>query len=341
MSAPYRIDVHHHLVPRFWAEAISSHGGDPSDRDSPAWSPAASLAFMDTQQIATAVLSLDASGATGWQGEARRDMARRVNEFGAELVAWRPDRFGSFATLPLPDIDTALHELEYAFDTLGADGVVLLSNYAGRYLGDPVFDPFWAELDRREAVVFIHPAKPAIPVIEGVPVPIVDYPFDTTRTAVHLVMNGVMARCPQVKIILSHAGSFLPYHAHRFAELASVVRTDESPPADLLESFRSFYFDTALSSSPVLLRALQSFALPAHILYGSDFPYTPAPVGAFITAELDGFEGLTPRTRVEINSSAARTLFAGLAPGHDTAPQSHRSAAHVSRRLSALLTSFQ
>ena len=151
ISAPYRIDVHHHLVPPFWAETSSSHGGDPSGWGGRAWSPAASLGFMDTQQIATAVLSLDASGATSWQVEPRRDMARRVNEFGAELVAWRPDRFGSFATLPLPDIDTALRELEYAFDTLGADGVVLLSNYAGRYLGDPVFDPLWAELDRREA----------------------------------------------------------------------------------------------------------------------------------------------------------------------------------------------
>jgi 6-methylsalicylate decarboxylase len=312
MSAPYRIDVHHHLVPPFWAETSSSHGGEPSGWGGRAWSPAASLGFMDTQQIATAVLSLDASGAISWQVEPRRDMARRVNEFGAELVAWRPDRFGSFATLPLPDIDTALRELEYAFDTLGADGVVLLSNYAGRYLGDPVFDPLWTELDRREAVVFIHPAKPVIPVIEGVPVPIVDYPFDTTRTAVHLVMNGVMARCPQVKIILSHAGGFLPYHAHRFAELASVVRTDVSPPADLLENFRSFYFDTALSSGPALLRALQNFALPGHILYGSDFPYAPATVGASFTAELDAFEGLTPRTRVEINSSAARSLFAWL-----------------------------
>jgi predicted TIM-barrel fold metal-dependent hydrolase len=314
MSAPYRIDVHHHLVPPFWVETSSRHCGDPSGRNSPAWSPAALLAFMDTQQIATAVLSLDASSATGWQGEAGRDTARRVNELGAELVAWRPDRFGSFATLPLPDIDAALREIEYAFDTLGADGVVLLSNYAGRYLGDPVFDPLWAELDRREAVVFVHPAKPPIPVMEGVPAPIVDYPFDTTRTAVLLVMNGVMARCTQVKIILSHAGGFLPYHAHRFAELASIVRTDVSASTGLLENFRSFYFDTALSSSPALLCALRSFALPAH---------------------------LTPRTRVETNSSAARALFAGLAVQHDTAPWSRRSAAHVSCRLSALLTSFQ
>jgi 6-methylsalicylate decarboxylase len=312
VAHPDRIDVHHHLVPSFWAEALPSHGGDPSGWRSPVWSPDSSLAFMDAQRIATAVLSLTAPGVTGWQGAARRDMARRVNEFAAGLVAQRPDRFGAFATLPLPDIDAALRELEYAFDTLGADGVILLSSYADHYLGDPAFGPIWAELERRQAVVFVHPAKPAIPVIEGIPGPIVDYPFDTTRTAVQLVLNGVVARSPRVKIILSHAGGFLPYAAHRFAELASAVRTNVPAAADLLESFRSFYFDTALSSSPASLLALQGFARQGHILYGSDFPYAPAAVGASFTAKLDAFDGLAPRTRVEINRSAAHTLFAAV-----------------------------
>jgi predicted TIM-barrel fold metal-dependent hydrolase len=312
MTRPDRIDVHHHLVPPFWAEALPSHGGDPSGWSSPAWSPDSSLAFMDARQIATAVLSLTAPGVNGWQGIARRHMARRVNEFAAGLVAQRPDRFGSFATLPLPDIGPALHELEYALDTLGADGVVLLSNYAGHYLGDPAFGPLWAELDRRAAVVFVHPAKPAIPAIDGMPGPIVDYPFDTTRTAVQLVLNGVIARCPRVKIILSHAGGFLPYAAPRFAELASAVRADVPATADLLESFRSFYFDTALSSGPEALLALRSFARPGHILYGSDFPYAPASVGASFTAKLDAFEDLSHKARAAIDNGGARKLFPRL-----------------------------
>jgi len=307
-----RIDVHHHLVPPFWGEALPSHGGDPSGWSTPAWSPDASLAFMDDQQIATAVLSLTAPGVTGWQGPARRNMARRANEFAAGLVAQWPDRFGAFATLPLPDIDTALRELEYAFDALHTDGVVLLSNYGDHYLGDLAFSALWAELDRRQAVVIVHPAKPAISVIEGMPGPIVDYPFDTTRTAVQLVLNGVVARSPRVKIILSHAGGFLPYAAHRFSELASALRTDVPSSADLLESFRSFYFDTTLSSGPEELLALQSFARQGHILYGSDFPYAPAGVAESFTAKLDAFENRSDGERAAINNGGARKLFQRL-----------------------------
>src|SRR3984893_7231329 len=307
-----RIDVHHHLVPPFWAETLSRHGGDPSGWHSPTWSAAGSLAFMDAQRIPPAFSFLTAPSVTGWVGEGRREMARRVNEFGAGLVTRWPDRFGSFATLPLPDVDGALRELEYAFDMLNADGVVLLSNYAGHYLGDPAFGPLWAELERRSAVVFIHPAKPAIPVIVGMPGPIVDYPFDTTRTAVQLVLNGVITRCPGVEIILSHAGGFLPFAAHRFAELAPAVRTDVPATADLLESFRSFYFDTALSSSPASLLALQSFARPGHILYGSDFPYAPAAVGASFTAKLDAFEDLSREARTAIDNGGAHKLLPRL-----------------------------
>jgi predicted TIM-barrel fold metal-dependent hydrolase len=303
-----RIDVHHHLVPPFWAEALSRHGGDPSGWHSPAWSADTSLAFMDAQRIATAVLSLTAPSVTGWEAAGRREMACRVNEFGADLVARWPDRFGSFATLPLPDIEGALRELEYAFDVLRADGVILLSNYAGHYLGDPAFGPLWAELDRRAAVVFIHPAKPQIPIMEDIPGPIVDYPFDTTRTAVQLVLSGVVARAPRVKIILSHAGGFVPYAAHRFVELAPAVRPDVPPAPALIESFRSFYFDTALSSGPASLLALQSFARPGHILYGSDFPYAPATVGASFTAKLDGFD-LPRDVRAAINNGGAQQIF--------------------------------
>ncbi len=257
-----RIDVHQHIVPPFWAEALSAHGGDPSGWSSPAWTPENAIDFMDSQRIAMGILSLTAPGVTGWQGAARRDMARRVNEFGAQVVARRPDRFGGLATLPLPDVDGALRELEYAFDTLNADGVVLLSNYAGHYLGDPAFGPLWAELERRSAVVFIHPAKPAIPVIVGIPGP--------------------------------------------------TVRTDVPATAELLESFRSFYFDTALSSSPASLLALQSFARPGHILYGSDFPYASASIGASFTAKLDAFENLSREARTAIDNGGARKLLPRL-----------------------------
>lgn len=260
MTPKNRIDVHQHVVPPFWAAALPSHGGDPSGWSSPQWTPDSAIAFMDAQQIDMGILSLTAPSVTGWTGNARRDMARRVNEYAAGLAAKRPMRFGNFATLPLPDIDGALLEIEHAFSTLRADGVVLLSNYEGRYLGEPMFDPLWAALDRSAAVVFIHPGKPALRVIPDLPGPIVDYPFDTTRTAVHLALHGVLERYPRVRIILAHAGGFLPYAAHRFAKLAASVRPQGPSPERLLASFKQFYFDTALSSSSEQLHSLRTFA---------------------------------------------------------------------------------
>ncbi|SEO92181.1 aminocarboxymuconate-semialdehyde decarboxylase [Luteibacter sp. UNC138MFCol5.1] len=312
MSAANRIDVHQHVVPPFWSDALPAFGGDPSGWNSPAWSPEAAIAFMDSQQIATGVLSLTAPGITGWQGTARRDMARRVNEYTASLVQKRPDRFGNFATLPLPDVDGALDEIRYAFDTLKADGVVLLSNYHGMYLGDRYFDAVWAELDRRGAAVFVHPSKPAIQTIDGIPGPIVDYPFDTTRCAVDMVLNGVMDRYRNVKVILSHAGGFLPYAAYRFAELANAVRPDAKPPAQIIESFQRFYFDTALSSGPSALLGLKTFVGAGRVLYGSDFPYAPARVGASFTAMLDASDAFTSDEKAAVNAGNARGLFPRL-----------------------------
>ncbi|MEV6537141.1 amidohydrolase family protein [Streptomyces sp. NPDC051639] len=105
-----RIDVHTHVVPPFWAEELPSHGGDPSGWSTPAWSPEAHLAFMNDQQVATSVLSLTAPSVVAWEGQERRDMARRVNEYVAELVSRYPGRFGNFATVPLPDVEGAVAE---------------------------------------------------------------------------------------------------------------------------------------------------------------------------------------------------------------------------------------
>jgi predicted TIM-barrel fold metal-dependent hydrolase len=310
VASPDRIDVHQHLVPPVWAAGLVDHGGDPSGWRSPDWTPDSAMDFMDGQHIRKGILSLTAPGVSGWHGAERRNMARRVNEYGADLAARNSDRFGSFSTLPLPDIDGALIELAHALDVLKADGVILLSNYEGHYLGDPLFEPLWAELDRRAATVFVHPGKPAIPTIDGIPGPIVDYPFDTTRAAVQLVLNGIIPRFSRVRVILSHGGGFLPYAALRFAELASAVRPEKPRVADVMDAFRSFYFDTALSAGPSVLPSLLAFAKPGHVLYGSDFPYALAAVGASFTAQLDNYAGLSPETLSVINNGNARALFA-------------------------------
>ena len=308
-----RIDVHQHVVPPFWASELSSHGGDPSGWHSPDWSPESALRFMDEQQIATGVLSLTAPSVAGWDGRSRREMARRVNEYTAGLVARSPDRFGNFATLPLPDVEGAVAEVEYALDTLHADGVIVLSSYKGSYLGDSKFAPLWEALDRRSAIVFVHPGAPALKVLDGLPGPVIDYPFDTTRTAVHMAFNGVTDQHRAMKVILSHAGGFLPYASHRFAELLSALNPDGPTVESLLESFKRFYFDTALSTGPAALPGLLAFAGSDHVLYGSDFPYAPASVGASFTAKLDAFSGLSDDQHASINKGNAGRLFKRLA----------------------------
>ena len=312
MSTRNRIDVHQHIVPSFWADDLPAHGGDPSGWATPAWRVESALAFMDAVGTSTGILSLTAPSVKGWRGHAKREMARRVNEYTAEVVSRHPTRFGHFATLPLPDIEGALSEIGNAFDTLEADGVVLMSNYDGVYLGDPVFEPVWAELDRRQAVVFIHPAMPMISHLARMPGPMLDYPFDTTRTAAQLVINGVVARHPNVKIILSHAGGFLPYAAFRVAAVAPMANQDLPSAEGLLEQLRTFYFDTALSS-PSALPSLTAFAKPDRILFGSDFPYAPAAASAAFTAQQDASPVLSAAQHAAINRSSALALFPRLA----------------------------
>ena len=286
-----RIDVHQHVLPPIWVEGLRERN---LPHRPPPWSPDAALAFMDASGVATGLLSLTAPGLAGWAEDELAPMTRRVNEYVAGLVAARPDRFGNLAYLPLPDLESAVAEACFALDTLGADGVTLLSNYGDRYLGDPWLEPLWAELDRRAAVVLVHPTRLTQPELKGIPGPIVDFPFGTTRAAVQMVTNGVLDRHPNVRVILSHGGGFLPYAAHRFAALAAAGRpgsprseTFEADTQTILANFRRFYLDTALASSPCSIPSLQAFADPARLLYGSDFPYAPGGVGGQFTAMLD------------------------------------------------------
>jgi len=310
MSTAARIDVHQHVVPPIWAESLASHGGDPTGSAMPHWTPELAIEFMDSQQIATGILSLTLPSVVGWAETERREMARQVNEYTAGLVVARPERFGNFATLPLPDIGGALEEIDYALETIGADGVTLLANYDGTYLGDPTLEPLWDELDRHQAVVFVHPGAPLARPLAGVPSPLVDVLLDTTRAAVQLVLNGTVDRHPNTRIILAHAGGFLPYASMRFAELARVFLPDTPTPEQLMASVKRFYFDTALSSGPAL-PSLQAFAPSGHTLFGSDFPYAPADVAAPFTAAIDA--DLTAADQAAINHTNARELFPRLA----------------------------
>ncbi|WP_030013207.1 amidohydrolase family protein [Curtobacterium sp. S6] len=309
MNNADRIDVHTHVIPPFWGEALPQHGGDPSGWNLPSWSPESALRFMDANGIHKSVLSLTAPGVAGWDGTHRVDMARRVNEYVAELAAGPEDRFGHFAVLPLPDVEGAVAEAEYALDEMKADGLVLLSNYEGKYLGDPSFESLWAALNERSAVVFVHPAHPIMNNLQGVPGPVVDYPFDTTRSAVDMAVHGILERYPKVRIILSHAGGFVPYAAMRFAQLLPGLYPEGPDAESLIATLQKFYWDTALSSGPYALRTLLRFAGPDKILFGSDYPYAPEPIAAEFTRLLDEQSDLSAEQLVAINHGNAAKLF--------------------------------
>jgi predicted TIM-barrel fold metal-dependent hydrolase len=264
------IDTHHHLLPDFfWRE--TDNAGTPVGGIAPLkWSKEASISFMDDAGIDVAVLSVSTPGAhTG-------SLARRCNEFGAELVRDKPDRFGVFGCVPLPDIDASLGEISYAADVLGVDGFVLFTNANGVYLGDAILEPVFQELERRKAVVFVHPNPSPDPVAHsfGLPDNLLDFPTDTNRAVTELHYTNRFARTPNVTYIFSHAGGSVPYLAARFAiidEMGFIAGGEERGTA--ADMFRRQYWDTALAASDPVLRMLRDVAGIDHVLYGTDFPY--------------------------------------------------------------------
>jgi predicted TIM-barrel fold metal-dependent hydrolase len=220
------------------------------------------------------------------------------------------DRFGFFATIPMPHLDESAAEAVPALDDLKADGVVVLANNAGTYLGEGGQVELFATLDERAAVVFIHPADLPGPTVPGVAPFVADFLLDTSRAAYLLVRNGIRRKYPNIRFILSHAGGFVPYASHRMA-LAIMADTGASP-ADSLDDFCGFYFDTALSSSAAALPTLLAFAKPGHITFGSDWPFAPVVAGKLFAAGLETYPSLDNATRDAIDRTNALALFPRL-----------------------------
>jgi predicted TIM-barrel fold metal-dependent hydrolase len=300
-----RIDTHQHIVPPDYARWLRSQGERAGGLPIPEWGVDGALAVMERHDVATAILSVSTPGVHLGDDADARTMARDVNDFAAQVARDHPDRFGFFATLTLPDVDGALAELARAFDELGADGVVLLANSGGVYLGDKLFDPVFDELQRRAAVVFVHPSVlPDLAPIEGIPPFVADFLLDTTRAAVNLARSGTLERCPDVKFILAHAGGFVPYAAFRLAPTAS-------PNGDVghgLSLLRRYYFDTALSGTPSALPSLLAFTTPDQITFGTDYPYAPDFAVAAITAMYASYD-VDDVSRAQIDHGTAQSLF--------------------------------
>jgi len=289
-----RIDVHHHLLPDFYIEAQRSVGITGSAyRGFPDWTPENSLALMDSLNIETAILSYTSPGF--WFGDQRQTDALVIeaNDYLAGLAADHGGRFGGFAAMPVPDIDSTLTEIARALDELKLDGVCLLTSVDERYIGHPDFEPIYEELNRRAAIVFIHPCYPPGTEAKGWDIPrmLIDYPFETTRVATNLIMKGVMTRYPDIRFILSHAGGTLPFLAHRLSIFDTRTPFAENYPEGALALLKRFWFDTALSADNVPLTGLTEIADPAKILFGTDYPYVVEEVAEEETARLDAWNG--------------------------------------------------
>jgi 6-methylsalicylate decarboxylase len=319
-----RIDTHHHLIPPDYRKALHKAGiEEAGGRALPDWNPDASLQTMAELDVGTAILSVSTPGTTFLPDPAdAAALARELNDYTAELVAAQPDRFGFFATVPMPHIDAAVAETVRALDDLKADGAVLLANNAGAYLGQDGQDPLFDALNDRSAVVFIHPAELPGPIVPGVAPFAADFLLDTTRAAYLLVRNGIRTRYPNIRFILSHAGGFVPYASHRMA-VAIAADTGRSW-ADTLDDFSSFYFDTALSSSAAALPTLLAFAKPGHVTFGSDWPFAPVAAAKLFAAGLETYPAIDTGTRSAIERTNARALFPrlGAAPAPQPIPRS-------------------
>lgn len=293
-SMPYKIDVHSHYLPPFYQEALRNNGhANPDGMPAvPDWSPEQHLELMDKLGIQKSILSISSPGAHLVPGDKQlaANLSRQVNSYAADLKKKQPTRFGFFATLPLPDVEICLNEIEQATQD-GCDGFVFLTNGHGHYLGDSLFDPIFDELNKRNATIFIHPTTPTCPCTPGnqtvaaaplaakYPNPMLEFFFDTARVVTNLFMSGTMKRCPNIKVILPHLGGAFPPLLSRWTGFSSLVPGPWEGIAEeeVREAFRKqIWFDLAGFVFPGQIKGLMEGAGVEHsrIMYGSDFPFT-------------------------------------------------------------------
>jgi 6-methylsalicylate decarboxylase len=272
----FTVDLHHHVIPEFYWEASNEAGNAAGGINPPRWSLDGAIAYLDEAGIDVAVPSISTPGVHFGDDAAARALARQLNEYLAGLKRDRPDRFGAFAALPLPDVEGTLEQIAYAFDVLELDGVSLFTNAGGRYLGDSRFDPVFEELQRRAAVVFVHPAASPDPIAHtlGLPDTLLDYPVDTSRAIAKLHFSNTFIGTPDVKYVFVHAGGTIPHLASRFG---IVDQMDVIPGAHERGAFADvlprLYWDTASSFSDPVLHMLRSVTGPGHVAFGTDYPY--------------------------------------------------------------------
>lgn len=273
-----RIDIHHHMFsPAYVAELAKANQAPPIVRN---WSVARTLDDMDKAGVQTSIVSVTTPQVSFTDAANARRIARESNEWAARLREEHKGRFGFFAMLPMQDTDSALRELEYAMDTLKADGVGLLTSYGDKWLGHAQFAPLMDELNRRKAVCYTHPtaANCCRNVLADIPPTVIEFGTDTTRTITDIVFSGTAARCPDVKFIFSHAGGTLPFLVERLVKVPVIdPKMAARVPRGVMTELRRFYYDTAWAYHPGALSSLTQLVNVSQILLGSDFPYVTGP----------------------------------------------------------------
>jgi predicted TIM-barrel fold metal-dependent hydrolase len=312
MPEPHRIDVHAHALPDFYMGAVEAAGiARSKGKPYPAWSPDLHLRLMDKNGIRTSILSFSTPHVHFGDAGRALDLARRCNDYLASLRLARPERFGSFAVLPLPDVESACREAIRALDDAGADGVTVLASYGRVFLGGPEFDPLFAELDKRSAVVFVHPTQHPEAASLGLDLPlfVAEYPVNTTRAALNLMTKGVLTRFPRIRFLLAHAGGVLPYLAWRLGVPRRPPVFEEAPAVTL----QRFWYDIALAAGPQTLGTLMEVANPARVLFGSDWPYTEDETVDLTVRDSAAAPMVSPEQAMAIDQGNALALFPRLA----------------------------
>ena len=315
MSTAPLVDVHAHFVTPWYAEAARAAGHEMPDGMPawPTWTPEDHLRLMDEEGIDQSVLSISSPGVYFGDDQAAIGLARRVNDSAAEVCAQYPDRFRFFASTPLPVVDAALEEIARCLDDLGAAGIAVETNMHGRYLSEPAFEPVFAELHRREAVLFVHPTSPPgwQETALGWPRPMLEFLVDTTRTVAALAMNGRLATYPSVRLIVPHCGAFLPLEADRLDLFSRAFAADPGGNG-VGESLGGLWYDLAGTPMPTHAESLITRMGSHHLLYGSDYCWTPPTAVAGQVASLDeGWDAQVHGPWRELVAANAATLFSG------------------------------
>lgn len=298
MQYTNKIDFQAHYLPPSYYEFLESENLEmPDGFMTPEWNETIQKEGMEALGIGFALLTLSSPSLYTKDKMKTCTFARKVNEEGAMIAAKDPEHLGFIATLPLPYVEESISEAIFSLEALKADGIGLMTNYGGIYLGDERFEPLLEELNKRKALVILHPTEPGVEVpnvCEGLCIPAMEYFFETTRTFSNMVLKEVFNRYPDIKWVLPHAGAFLSILADRFESFAVLLRfADPNLDVDIMKSMQHVYYDVAGFSEQKQIEMLLQNVDVSHLLYGSDTPYTPIEACIGQTEALENTNKLT------------------------------------------------